>query len=96
MLCLLKISTYNIAFASAFYPSRPQKKSAKTSAFYTFENPQVCRSPGPHFTGGLVVLYTKQWAIKLSKMLVKSTHRPCRLPQRTRINHRTAQTSNAV
>jgi len=37
-------STYNIASASVFYPSRPQKKSAKPSAFYTFENPQVRRS----------------------------------------------------
>jgi len=46
-------STYNIASASAFYPLRPQKKSAKPSAFYTFENPQVRRSANPHFTGGL-------------------------------------------
>jgi len=37
-------STYNIASASAFYPSRPQTKSAKPSAFYTIENPQVRRS----------------------------------------------------
>jgi len=37
-------STYYIASASVFYPSRPQKKSAKPSAFYRFENPQVCRS----------------------------------------------------
>jgi len=29
-----------------------QKKSAKPSAFYTFENPQVRRSADPHFTGG--------------------------------------------
>jgi len=46
-------STYNIASASVFYPSRPQKQSAKPSAFYTFENPQVRRSANPHFTGGL-------------------------------------------
>ena len=37
-------STYNIASASVFYPSRPQKKSAKPSAFYTFEYPQLRRS----------------------------------------------------
>jgi len=37
-------STYNIASASAFYLSRPQKKSAKPSAFYTFENPQIRKS----------------------------------------------------
>jgi len=37
-------STYNIASASAFYPSRLQKKSAKPSAFYTFENPQIRKS----------------------------------------------------
>ena len=30
-------STYNIASASTFYPSRPQKKSAKPSAFYTLK-----------------------------------------------------------
>jgi len=51
MLCLLWrfqrnmwFSTYNTASASAVYPSHPQKKSAKPSAFYTFENPQVRRS----------------------------------------------------
>jgi len=37
-------STYNIASTSAFYPSRLQKKSAKPSAFYTFENPQIRKS----------------------------------------------------
>jgi len=37
-------STYNIASASAVYPSCPQKKSAKPSAFYTFKNQQVHRS----------------------------------------------------
>jgi len=49
---IMKISTKCMCFfqltiivsASAFYPSRPQKKSAKPSAFYTFENPQVRRS----------------------------------------------------
>jgi len=45
-------STYSIASASTFYPSRPQKKSAKPSAFYMFENPQVRRSANLHFTGG--------------------------------------------
>ena len=38
------LSTYSIASASAFYQSCPQKKSAKPSAFYTFENLQVRRS----------------------------------------------------
>ena len=42
------------------------------------------------------VLKTKQGAVKLSKMLVKSTHHPRRLPQQTRIGRQTAQTSNAV
>jgi len=37
-------STYNTASASAFYPSRPQKKIRKTIRIYTFENPQVRRS----------------------------------------------------
>jgi len=32
----------------------------------------------------------------MSKMLVKSTHRPHRLPQQTRIGRRTVQTSNTV
>jgi len=44
----------------------------------------------------MAVLYTKQGAVKLSKMLVKSTHRPHRLPQQTRIGRWTAQTSNMV
>jgi len=42
------------------------------------------------------VLYTKQGAVKLSQMLMKSTHRPHRLPQQTHICSRTAQTSNTV
>ena len=35
-------------------PVTSAKKSAKPSAFYTFENPQVRRSANPHFTGGLI------------------------------------------
>jgi len=52
----------------------------------------------PHrlYTVYMVVLWTKQGTVKLSKMLVKSTHRPRRLPQQTRISRQTAQTSNAV
>jgi len=42
----------------------------------------------------MAVLYTKQGAVKLSKMLMKSTLRPHRLPQQTRIGRRTAQTYN--
>ena len=49
-------STNNIASASAFYPSHPQKKSAKPSAFYTIENPQVRRSANPHFTRGRLLM----------------------------------------
>ena len=40
-------STYNIAFASAFYPSRPQKKSAKNICilhFWKSASPQIPRS----------------------------------------------------
>jgi len=44
----------------------------------------------------MAVFYTKQGAVKLSKMLMKSTHRPHRLPQQTRTGRRTAQTSNTV
>jgi len=44
-------STYNIASASAFYPSRPQKKSAKPSHFTRLK---IRRSANPHFTGGLL------------------------------------------
>jgi len=49
--CNVFSSTSNIASASAFYPSRPQK-NRKTIRIYTFENPQVRRSANPHFTGG--------------------------------------------
>ena len=35
-------------------------------------------------------------AVKPSRMLVKSTHHPHRLPQQIRIGRRTAQTSNMV
>ena len=52
--CNVFCSTYNIASASVFYPSRPQKKSATPSTFYTFENPQVRRAANLHFTGGLL------------------------------------------
>ena len=52
--CNVFCSTYNIASASVFYPSRPQKKSAKPSTFYTFENLQVRRAANLHFTGGLL------------------------------------------
>jgi len=44
----------------------------------------------------MAVLYTKQGAVKLSKMLKKSTHRPHRLPQQTRTGHPTAEISNTV
>jgi len=44
----------------------------------------------------MAVLYTTQEAVKLSQMLMKSTHRPHRLPQQTRIGRRTAETSNMV
>ena len=56
------------------------------------------RSYWPHrpYTVYMAVLYTKQGAVKLSQMLLKSTHRPHRLPQQTRIGRRTAQTSNTV
>jgi len=49
---LFFFASYNIAFASAFYPSRPQKNLSESSAFYTFENLQVRNSADPHFTGG--------------------------------------------
>jgi len=51
----------------------------------------------PHrpYTVYMAVLYTKQGAVKLSKILIKSTHSPHRLPQ-VRISRRTAQTSNTV
>jgi len=42
----------------------------------------------------MAVLYTKQGAVELFKVLVKSTHHPHWLPQQTRIGRRTAQTSN--
>ena len=44
------------------------------------------------YTGYMAKLYTKQGAIKLSKMLIKCTHHPHRLPQQTRTGRRTAQT----
>jgi len=44
----------------------------------------------------MAVLYIKQGAIKLSKMLVNSTHHPHWLSQQTRIGRWTAQTSNTV
>jgi len=36
----------------------------------------------------MAVFYTKQGAVKLSKMLVKTTHHPHQLPQQTRISRR--------
>jgi len=44
----------------------------------------------------MAVLYIKQGAVKLPKVLMKSTHCPHRLPQQTCIGCRTAQTSNKV
>ena len=55
--CNVFLQLINIASASAFYPSRLQKKSAKPSAFYTFENPHVRRSANPHFTRGRFATY---------------------------------------
>ena len=46
-----------------------------------------------HILCNMAALYTKQGAVKLTKMLVKSTHRAHRLPQQTRISRRTAQAS---
>jgi len=43
------------------------------------------------YTVYMAVLYTKQRTVKLSKMLMKSTRRPHRLPQQTCIGRRTAQ-----
>ena len=46
----------------------------------------------PYTVYMVVLLYTKQGAVKLSQILMKSMHRPYRLPQQSRIAHRTAQT----
>jgi len=42
-------STYNIASASAFYPSRPQKNQQNHPHFTHLK---IRRSANPHFTGG--------------------------------------------
>jgi len=48
------------------------------------------------YTVYMAILYTKQGAVKLSKMLMKSMLRPHLLPHRIRIDRQTAQTSNMV
>jgi len=54
-------SIYSIASAFAFYPQRLQEKSAKRSAFYTFENR---RSADPHFTGGPWLVQSASWPVR--------------------------------
>jgi len=53
--------------------------------------PAVLAAPAVYCSLYMAVLYAKQRTVKLSKMLMKSTRRPHRLPQQTRIGCRTAQ-----
>jgi len=73
-------------------PAAPSTPAAPASV-WTMHRPYWPYRP---YTVYMAVLYTKQEAVKLSQMLMKSTHRPHRLPQPTRIGRRTDQTSNTV
>ena len=65
---------------------------AAPASVWTMHRPYWPHRP---YTLYMAILYTKQGAVKLSQMLMKSTHHHW-LPQQTRIGRQTAQTSNMV
>jgi len=82
----------------ANWPESEKARYHEPCTGHTGQYMNMHRPYWPHWPYSIymAVLYTKQAAVKLSQMLMKSTHRLHRLPQQTRIGRRTAQTSNTV